>query len=136
MRSFSKKILNYRIVGAYQSFQIFWLNTCSLKSNRALPKFPYGILHYLINISNYNKISPKKTIYFNHTSHLNILSISLFFCYFLKLNIKKRKHALEIFSWRFEVIFEVQVWQILIELKYQFFFMLNLKFDSICFELT
>ena len=54
---FQQKVLNCRIVGARQSFQIFRQNTWFLKNNRALSKFLYGILHYLI-LSNYNKISP------------------------------------------------------------------------------
>ena len=37
------------VVGARQSFQIFRQNTRFLENNRALPRFWYGILHYLIN---------------------------------------------------------------------------------------
>ena len=47
---FQQKLLNCRIVGARQSFQILRLNTWFLKNNRALAKFLYGILHYLISI--------------------------------------------------------------------------------------
>ena len=47
---FQQKVLNCRIVGARQSFQIFRQNTWFLKNNRALSKFLYGILHYLISI--------------------------------------------------------------------------------------
>ena len=50
VRSFSKKMLNCRIVGACQSFQILRQYTWFLKNNRVLPKFLYGILHYLISI--------------------------------------------------------------------------------------
>ena len=47
---FQQEILNCRIVGARQSFQIFRQNTWFLKKNRALSKFLYGILFYLISI--------------------------------------------------------------------------------------
>ena len=47
---FQQKILNCRVVGARQSFQIFRQNTWFLENNRALPKFLYGNLHYLISI--------------------------------------------------------------------------------------
>ena len=50
VRSLSKKILNCRIVGARQSFQVFRQNTWFLENNRAFSKFWYGILHYLISI--------------------------------------------------------------------------------------
>ena len=42
------------VVGAHQSFQSFGQNTWFLKNNRALPKFLYGILHYLV-LPNYQK---------------------------------------------------------------------------------
>ena len=45
-----QKVLNCRIVRARQSFQIFRQNTWFLENNRALSKFLYDILHYLINI--------------------------------------------------------------------------------------
>ena len=38
------------VVGARQSFQFFRQNTWFLKNNRALSKFLYGILYYLIII--------------------------------------------------------------------------------------
>ena len=41
---------NSRSKWAHQSFQIFKQNTWFLKNNRALSKFLYGILHYLISI--------------------------------------------------------------------------------------
>ena len=44
---FRQTILNCRVVGA-QSFQILRQYTWFLKNNRALPKFLYGILLYLI----------------------------------------------------------------------------------------
>ena len=47
---FQQKILNCRIVGARQSFQILRQNTWLLENNRALSKFLYGILHYVISI--------------------------------------------------------------------------------------
>ena len=46
---FQQKILNCRVVGARQSFQIFRQNTWFLENNRALPKLFYGILYYLIS---------------------------------------------------------------------------------------
>ena len=39
-----------RVAGARQSFQIFRQNTWFLESNRALSKFVYWILHYLVSI--------------------------------------------------------------------------------------
>ena len=47
---FHQKILNCRIVGACQSFQVFRQSTWFLENNRALSKFLYGISHYLISI--------------------------------------------------------------------------------------
>ena len=47
---FQEKILNFRVVGARQSFKIFWQNTWFLENNKAVSKFLYGILHYLISI--------------------------------------------------------------------------------------
>ena len=38
------------VVGARQSFQFFRQKTWFLENNRALPKFLYGILHYVISI--------------------------------------------------------------------------------------
>ena len=64
MSKVSAKILTSRIAGARQSFQIFRQNTWFLKSNRAMSKFLYDILHYLISIIKLNKISPYKTILF------------------------------------------------------------------------
>ena len=46
---FQQNILNCRVVGARQSFQILRQNTWFLKNNRALSKFLYGILHHLIS---------------------------------------------------------------------------------------
>ena len=46
------------VVGARQSFQFFRQNTWFLENNRALPKFLYGILHYIIIIT---KASQLKT---------------------------------------------------------------------------
>ena len=45
-----QKILNCRVVGDRQSFQIFRQNTWFLENKRALSKFLYGILHYVISI--------------------------------------------------------------------------------------
>ena len=55
---FQQKILNCRIVGACQSFQIVRQNTWFLENNRPLSKFLCEILHYLIALSIYIKISP------------------------------------------------------------------------------
>ena len=48
--TFQQKILNCRVVGAHPSFHIFRQNTWFLKNNKALSRFLYGILHYLISI--------------------------------------------------------------------------------------
>ena len=47
---FQQKLLKSMVVGARQSFQFFRQNTWFLENNRALSKFLYGILHYLISI--------------------------------------------------------------------------------------
>ena len=68
---FQQKVLNCRMVGARQSFQIFRQNNWFLKNNRALPKCLYGILHYLISIYQIIiKLVHKKQFCFNHASHL------------------------------------------------------------------
>ena len=46
---FQEKILDCRVVGARQNFQIFRQNSWFLENNRALSKFLYEILHYLIS---------------------------------------------------------------------------------------
>ena len=93
----SAKILHCRVVGARHSFQIFRQNTWFLEDNRAVSKFLYGILHYLISII---KLWQDQSIqfYINHASHLkpditnfaeshkyNLryvnLSMSLIFCF-------------------------------------------------------
>ena len=38
------------VIGARQSFQFFRQNTGFLENNRALSKFLYEILHYLISV--------------------------------------------------------------------------------------
>ena len=48
---FLQKSLNSMVVGARQSFQF-------ADNNRALSKFLYGFLHYLLVLPNYEKISP------------------------------------------------------------------------------
>ena len=68
---FQQKILNYWVVGARQSFQIFKQNTWFLENNKALPKFLYGILHYLISIIKLQQNqSIKKQFCINHANHL------------------------------------------------------------------
>ena len=47
---FQQKILNFKVVGARQSFQNFRQKTWFLKNSRALSKFLYDILHYLFSI--------------------------------------------------------------------------------------
>ena len=47
---FQQKILKCMVVGACHCFQIFRQNTFFLEKNRALSKFLYGKLHYLISI--------------------------------------------------------------------------------------
>ena len=49
---FQQKILNFRVVGARQNFQIFRQNTWFLENNRALSKFLLEILNYLTSIIN------------------------------------------------------------------------------------
>ena len=65
---FQQKILNCRIVGARQSFQILRQNTWFLENSRALSKCLHGILHYLISIL--IKSVHKKQFYFIHATHL------------------------------------------------------------------
>ena len=48
--TFQQKIMNSMVVGACQGFQFFRQKTWFLKDNRALSKFLYGILNYLISI--------------------------------------------------------------------------------------
>ena len=50
MCEISAKILNCRVVGVHQSFYIFRQNNWFLENNRALSKFLYGTLYYLISI--------------------------------------------------------------------------------------
>ena len=47
---FQQKILNIRVVGASQNFQIFRPNTWFLQNNSGFFKFLYEILYYLIGI--------------------------------------------------------------------------------------
>ena len=46
---FQQKILNTVVVRARQSFQFFRQKAWFFESNRALSKFLYGLLHYLIS---------------------------------------------------------------------------------------
>ena len=62
-----------RIVGAPQSFQIFRQNTCFLKNNRALSKFLYGILHYLISIISGHKWSTTHRVLKSHRSKMSVI---------------------------------------------------------------
>ena len=39
------------VVGTRQSFQFFSQNTWFLEKNRALSKFLYGIVHYIISVT-------------------------------------------------------------------------------------
>ena len=55
---FQKKILNFTVVGARQSFQLFRQINWFLENNRPSTKLLYGILHYVISLSSHNKISP------------------------------------------------------------------------------
>ena len=48
--TFQQKIMNSMVVGARQGFQFFRQKTWFLKNNRALSKFLYGVLNYLISI--------------------------------------------------------------------------------------
>ena len=58
------------VVGARQNFHFFRQKNWFLENTRALFKFLYGILHYLIGIIKSQNQSIKKQIYINHTSHL------------------------------------------------------------------
>ena len=120
---FQQKILNCRVVGACQSFQIFKQNTSFLENNRALSKFLNGIFHYLINQS------IKKHLYINHASHLDSSSCSTVFFmilifaalqvpfeFFLKLGVKWRR------LWNSSKSFEFSV----INLKWFFLFYLEM----------
>ena len=55
VQNFSKNVLNSLVVGARQSFQFFRQVTWFLGNYRALPKFRYQILHYLISIIRLSK---------------------------------------------------------------------------------
>ena len=60
------------MVTGSQNFEFFGSNTWFLENNRALSKFLYRILHYLI--SNYQVIKGsvhKSQIFINNASHLN-----------------------------------------------------------------
>ena len=46
-----QKILKSMVVGACQSCKLFRQNTWFLQNNRALSKFLYEILHYLISVT-------------------------------------------------------------------------------------
>ena len=48
--TFQQKIMNSMVVGARQGFHFFRQKTWFLKDNRALSKFLYGVLNYLISI--------------------------------------------------------------------------------------
>ena len=52
---FQQKILNSVVVGG----QFFMQKTWFLENNRALSKFLYGVLHYLISIMKYYEIMIK-----------------------------------------------------------------------------
>ena len=54
---FEQKILNCRVVGARQSLQFFRENTWFLKSNRALSKCLYRILHVSVQHNQFLTIS-------------------------------------------------------------------------------
>ena len=57
VQNFNKKYGSWSsmVVGARQSFRFFRKNTYFLANSRALSKFLYGILHYLISISKSQK---------------------------------------------------------------------------------
>ena len=48
---FQQKLLNRMVVETFQSFQFFRQNTWLLENSRALSKFLYEILHYLISVA-------------------------------------------------------------------------------------
>ena len=50
-----QNLLKSMVAGAHQSFQFFGHDNWLLKNNRALPKFWYGILHYLLVLPNHKE---------------------------------------------------------------------------------
>ena len=86
---FQQKILNCRVVGTRQSFQILRQKTWFLETSRALSKLLYGILHYLISIIKLKQNhSIKKLFYIYDASHFKTTHpISLtFFSNFLRFS--------------------------------------------------
>ena len=76
---FQQKILNCKVVEACQSFQIFRQNIWFLKNNRALSKFLYGILHYLISTIKLQRNQSVKTNFKLTTqATLSLLVIPIF----------------------------------------------------------
>ena len=59
------------VVGARQSFQLFRQITWFFRNNRALSKFWYRILYYLISSIKSQKSVRKSQFYINHASHLS-----------------------------------------------------------------
>ena len=67
------------VIGARQCFQLFRQIIWFIENNKALPKFKYRILHYLISIIKSDQIKSnqkkklvlKSQFYINHASHLN-----------------------------------------------------------------
>ena len=71
------KNIHFTVVGARQNFQFSKQNTWFLENSKALSKFLYVVLHYLISIIKLQKKLVQKTqLYINHVSHLkkNILN--------------------------------------------------------------
>ena len=62
------------VVGARQSFHFFRQNAWFLEKNRALSKFLYGILHYLISITKLHWLSIKPNVRLTARAILKILS--------------------------------------------------------------
>ena len=80
VQNFNKKLLNSMVVEARQSFQFLRQNTWFLENNRALSKFLYGILYYLIIITKLLKKSVHKSqFYINDASHPNPFQTKLSF---------------------------------------------------------
>ena len=68
---FQQTLLKSKVCGACQSFQFFRQNSWFRENNRALSKFLYGILYYLISITKlYRKSVHKAHFHINHATCL------------------------------------------------------------------
>ena len=70
LQNFNTSYLTLMAVGACQSFHFFRQTTWFLGNNRALSKFLFGILYYLISYQIIKKLVYKSQIYINRASCL------------------------------------------------------------------